>query len=119
MHVITSLPILVLVVVTASSPAKSWKLQLLKQFRPALILHMITYHYFFRVRFFPVLEREPCKGVMRKACRVSDAWREKMLLDIIYDGCVYCLSISAPVSLFLVNDICLYNTNVDSCHLIG
>ena len=24
---------------------------------------------------FPGLEREPCKGAMRKACRVSDAWR--------------------------------------------
>ena len=24
------------------------------------------------------LEREPCKEVMRKACRVSDAWQEKM-----------------------------------------
>ena len=26
----------------------------------------------------PVLEREPCKEVMIKACRESDAWREEM-----------------------------------------
>ena len=39
-----------------------------------------TYDYialFFGVIFFPVLEQELCKEVMRKACRVSDAWREK------------------------------------------
>ena len=39
----------------------------------ALILHMITYG----VHSLPKL-RAPCKAVMRKACRVSDAWREKM-----------------------------------------
>ena len=39
-----------------------------------------TYDYIallFGVTIFPVLQRAPCKGVMRKACRASDAWREK------------------------------------------
>ena len=35
------------------------------------------------VSIFPVLEREPCKGVMRKASRVSDAWREKMITTLV------------------------------------
>ena len=43
------------------------------------IWHMIKYHYFIGVIIFPVLERKPCKGVLRKACCVSSAWREKML----------------------------------------
>ena len=41
-----------------------------------------TYDYIallFGVSVFPVLEREPCKAVMRKACRGSDAWREEMV----------------------------------------
>ena len=40
----------------------------------------ITYTWLIALRFgvitSPVLERESCKGVMRKACRVSDTWRE-------------------------------------------
>ena len=47
----------------------------------ALILHNHDYiALLFGVSVFPVLERAPCKGVMRKACRVSDAWREKMVI---------------------------------------
>ena len=28
--------------------------------------------------FLPVVEREPCKGVMRKSCHVGDTWWEKI-----------------------------------------
>ena len=39
----------------------------------------------------PVLQREPCKGVMRQACHVSNAWHEKMsplLIDWIINLCM-------------------------------
>ena len=38
---------------------------------------------FWRNHFIPVLEREPCKEVMRKACRVSDDWREKCVAWVL------------------------------------
>ena len=41
-----------------------------------------------RNNFLSVLEREPCKGVMRRAPRVSDAWREKMTVWV----CVYLIT---------------------------
>ena len=41
-------------------------------------LHMIIQHYFIGVIMYPVLERGLCRGFIRKACRIGDAWREKM-----------------------------------------
>ena len=39
----------------------------------------LTYDYIallFGISFFPILDREPCKVVMRKACHASDAWSQ-------------------------------------------
>ena len=42
--------------------------------------HFKTIHHVYKHEIvFHNLLRAPCKGVMRKACRASDAWREKML----------------------------------------
>ena len=46
---------------------------------PKIYIIMNRYHYLFGVIItFPFESRARGKGVMRKACRVSDAWREKM-----------------------------------------
>ena len=46
------------------------------QFRPPIGLRTDLSHITTELWEIPVL-RAPCKGVMRQACRVSDAWREK------------------------------------------
>ena len=53
-----------------------WEIPVFSPADGALILHMITQHYFFDVIFFPFLEREPCKRVMRKACCVRQTDRQ-------------------------------------------
>ena len=49
------------------SPSCGWRINFIYDYIALL----------FCVSVFPVLEWEPCKAVMRKACHASDAWREK------------------------------------------